>query len=137
MTWQVSWVTGHDAYRRETVRGVVADQLAAAISVALGQGAVLVEREGLPPETWLYRVSQLVDTMEGVDKNGKPYTRRSVRYGKINGKKMKMEDWDRIVRLSRVKKRTAEPEEKWPSHCVNGDKVCACMVLKTTCRREA
>jgi hypothetical protein len=89
------------------------------------------------PRTWRQRLNELIDVKEGMDKNGKPFTRRSMRYGKINGKKMGIGDWDKIQRLNAWKPKKKKADRRGGgSLCRNGDDLCACLVLDSQCRLE-
>lgn len=98
--------------------------------------AVLVSRMHLADESWKARVEQLVDVAHGTDKNGKPTIRRKLRYGK-----MSMKDWDRMVQMNKWRpkpkaKAQLLAESRAVVSCRNGDDLCACLILDTTCRLE-
>jgi hypothetical protein len=144
MLYEVALVDSEEE-RRVLKANVEYEQLFAFIAAAFEEpkrgeqarlGAVLVSRMDVLPETWADRASLLVDTAHGTDKNGKPTTRRKVRYGK-----MSMREWDLLMRLNAWRpkpKRKVQKIDKWADEvvCRNGDEMCACLILHTTCRTQ-
>lgn len=143
MMYEVSVVDSEDE-RRVLARDVPLTEVWACVAAALEEPprgprarrpAVLVSRMDRLPETWAARVGTLIDVAEGEDKNGKPYTRRSLRYGK-----MRMQDWDLLMKLNawRPKRKKVTKIDAWAGtqNCKNGDDLCACLILNSTCRVE-
>lgn len=129
MTWEIATVTTLGA-RRILARNVDASKLWAYIAAALEEGgAVLVTREPVPDESWAGRTAGLID----VNEKG----RRSVRYGKLDGKKMSMKEWDLMCRLNAWRPKHKKEVRRGQTLCRNGDDVCACLVFGWKCRKEA
>lgn len=158
MMYEVA-VVDNEEERRVLARNVPKEELWACIAAAFeeeprGAGAraigVLVSRMDSLPPTWTERVQMLVDVAEGRDKYGRPTTRRSFRYGKIDKKnkktgviksgKLSMEDWDLLMKLNswRPRRKKVERIDAWAGtqNCKNDDELCSCLILGTRCRLE-
>lgn len=139
-------IVDNEEDRRVLARNVPREELWACIASAFEEpprgpraraGAVLVSRMDRLPPTWSDRVQMLVDVAEGEDKNGKPTTRRSFRYGK-----MRMKDWDLLMKLNAWRPKAPGKVQRidgWQDStmCRNDDPLCACLVLNTTCRTQS
>lgn len=145
MTYEVA-IVDNEEERTVLGRNIPSSELWACVASAFEEPprgprarmpAVLVSRMDALPSTWADRRDTLIDVATGTNKDGKAYTRRSVRYGK-----MRMKDWDLLMKLNAWRPKAPGKVQRidgWQDStmCRNGDPLCACLVLNTTCRTQS
>lgn len=137
-TWDVLLLVR--SHPRAVGYNVPTGELWSYVATCLEDGACALTRSDLPPDTFVHRMSELYDKKEGIDVNGKPYTRRSKRFKW----QLSVSDMDKLNALNarwfthpkKKSKADTRADARSVQTCANGDDLCACLVLGSRCRTE-